>query len=417
MSPHFAKIDQLINTIERQADTGLSDRELRLRITWIIRARWALLAMLLVIVLMAAAQGYVISENSFVQLARGVVAIPFHITNPEAIFAVTGNRLYVEAMGALHGRLSVQIVLTGVAFLLNLLYHLLKNRVTHLRLFIVLQLCLDVLNNAGIVYNTGGGLSPFVFLFYFPILAAGILHSRQLSVWITTGSAILFGILAWIPGRNLFAPLVLFTPGPAYTTLTMMIHIFSFYMVAFLAGILVQIILRREGQLVKASAVLGDHLRQLGAIFSIAEIIRPGLTPEGVMAEVAPVLRGKLGLDRILYFRVEPAANRLALVSLTPDDPELRGLILTLDGPGIVAECARTGEPRNITDLAVLPATTNEARQHLGRNPFAVVPVVHRGAVVGVIGADRSRHVGVISDELFHILILLSRQLALILGH
>lgn len=413
-------IREYLTSLAASTDQHITERELRTRIALIIRLRWVVLALLLLIVAAAYAQGYVISENQFVETARGLVQVPFRITDPEGLVRDTGQRLYREAFAAMHGSLNLQALLTSVAFLLNLAYHLLRHRVRDLGAFIRLQLTLDVLTYAGVVYNTGGIFSPFIFLFYFPIIGAGILSSPRLGIVLTTACAILHGVIAGLPVTNLFSPLAVLSPGPGYYPLTLTVQLFSFFLVAYLSGILVRLLHRREEQLLRANSTLANSVQQLGAIFEVTEHAAPGISPDAAVALVLRVLLNRFTLQRAIYFRVDTATNRLVIAAVLPADAALVGTALPLrdargNPAGVSAGCALSGEPVNITDPHD-PRINRDTMRQVGDNPFAVVPVIVNEKVVGVLGVDRARADEPIGDDLFRLLSLLARQLSLILS-
>jgi len=372
----------------------------------------------MVIVVFAATQGFVIEEHRFIETSRGLIEAPLNGVNPEALIIGTGKRLYQEAMGTLQGRLNFQTILTAVAFLLNAIYFYMRNRVKRLIPFIRLQLTLDVLTYAGVIYNTGGSLSPFVFLFYFPIISAGILQSFRLSIIITTVSAIVYGIITLLPTNNLFSPLLYLSPSSGFFTLTLVIHIFSFFLIDFLVGYLLRLIRQREKQLQRSNRVLTDSLHQLGAIFEVAEVVTPGTSFSSVISGILKILLERFGLQRVLYFSVNDKENLVRIRQVLPENPALLGQEFPLrneagEPAGIIATCALTRQSMNIEDPAHDPRINRTAMSHIGTNPFAVVPIVINGNVVGVLGADRSAEARSIPDEHFKLLIMFANQAAL----
>ncbi|GMT42142.1 MAG: PAS domain-containing sensor histidine kinase [bacterium] len=136
-------------------------------------------------------------------------------------------------------------LLVSVTYLITIIYLLMLNRISRYMAFLYFQLVLDLIIETGIIYCTGGMASPFTFFYMFTIIASAILLSRAASWIMATSSSILYGTLVNLSFYGIIKPLPLisFAIPPTkqeFVFFNMLVHIASFYLVAFLSDYLSQ---------------------------------------------------------------------------------------------------------------------------------------------------------------------------------
>jgi two-component system sensor histidine kinase PilS (NtrC family) len=136
-------------------------------------------------------------------------------------------------------------MLIAATYLISIVYLLMLHSVHRHSLFLYTQLLLDVVIETAIIYSTGGLMSPFTFLYIFTIIASAIVLIRPASWVIASTSSILYGLLVNLEFYNLIHPLPLFSFAAVQTSqpfifFTVLLHITSFYLVAFLSDYLAQ---------------------------------------------------------------------------------------------------------------------------------------------------------------------------------
>ena len=150
--------------------------------------------------------------------------------------------LFQERFGGIPFPLVISSLIAATYFV-SIIYLLLLNRTTRHTLFLYTQLIIDVFIATGIIYSTGGGASPFTFLYIFTIVAAAIAIARPASWVIASTTSICYGLLMNLEFHGIIDPLPLFefmageTSRP-YIFFTVLMHITSFYLVAFLSDYL-----------------------------------------------------------------------------------------------------------------------------------------------------------------------------------
>ena len=150
--------------------------------------------------------------------------------------------LFQERFGGILFPLAISSLIAATYFV-SIIYLLLLNRISRHAVFLYIQLILDVLIETGIIYATGGGSSPFTFLYIFTIVAAAIVLVRPASWLVASTTSICYGLLMNLEFHGVIHPLPLFefaigqTSRP-YIFFTVLMHITSFYLVAFLSDYL-----------------------------------------------------------------------------------------------------------------------------------------------------------------------------------
>ena len=151
---------------------------------------------------------------------------------------------FQEHYGTIQFPLPISLLIAAT-YLVSIIYLVMLQWGYHHNLFIYIQLVLDVVIETAIIYSTGGGVSPFTFLYIFTIIASAIVLERPASWVIASTSAILYGLLVNLEFYGVIHPLPLVAymtnpGGQPFIFLTLLVHIASFYLVAFLSDYLGQ---------------------------------------------------------------------------------------------------------------------------------------------------------------------------------
>jgi len=151
--------------------------------------------------------------------------------------------VFQVGFGGISSPIPVSLLIIST-YILSIIYIFMLGRTRRYRLFLYAQILIDLFIETGIIYSTGGGLlSPFIFFYQFSIIASAIVLSRPAS-WITASTAsILYGVLVNLEFYNVIFPHPLLVyevqaVSQEAVFFTVLVHIASFYLVAFLSDFL-----------------------------------------------------------------------------------------------------------------------------------------------------------------------------------
>jgi hypothetical protein len=313
---------------------------------------------------------------------------------------------------------------TGVSLVLNLVYtYALRRGRFDLRKFVFLQLALDVLIFSAYLWRTGGVTSPFPFLYVLPILGASMLLSPGAGVAMAGLSSLGYlGVVVLesfgaLPHVSYFVALDRFTHRAGYVTLMVIVNLFSFFLVSGAAGFLMRTIRGKTLELRDANARLDRKAGLFQTLYQVSELLQERESLDEILDGICDVLVTRLNVDRALmyvadggelvlrrvsYHRRVPASSRASMRVRIPLDPR----------EGLTARCAVENRACNVTDPTKQEGINAELAQQIGLNPFALAPMAYRGAVLGVLGIDRSVGFGTIGDDELDVLKMFARQAA-----
>ncbi|MFN3534324.1 MAG: histidine kinase dimerization/phospho-acceptor domain-containing protein, partial [Desulfatiglandales bacterium] len=154
---------------------------------------------------------------------------------------------FTERVDIPYSRISerAHYILIAFVYFLSLFWALLLNRTTNKRKLAYLQLLFDALTVTCMVYITGGVQSIFSLLYFLVIMSAGLILGKRAGYILASLCAILYGGLGDLHYYGIISPMGYFgTPLTAYPEIMffyrIVVHIFAFYLVAFLTGLLYQ---------------------------------------------------------------------------------------------------------------------------------------------------------------------------------
>ncbi|MBN2495167.1 MAG: GAF domain-containing protein [Deltaproteobacteria bacterium] len=386
-----SKLDLAVALPKRIFEIGFeltdSTEELRKKIAWIIRIRFAVNPAVVLLMLLTNWQG----------LTRGA------------------STLSRETL--------ISTALTGViSVLINGIYiWALRKKTLDLRKFVFLQLVLDVIIFSAYIWRTGGVTSPFAFLYFLPIIGGSILLGPGSGMGMAGISAGVFASLValenWglIPHVSYFVALDQFAQRWSYIVLTMLVNFFAFVAVAGASGFMIRQVHAKTRELRESNLQLKKQADLFGMLYQVSEVLQHHDELDDVVDRICDVLVNGLDVDRALMYVAEGGELKLRRVAYHERVPEAGRTPMRVSIPmeaseGLTARCALENSPMNVTEPEKQDGINVELAQRIGMNPFALAPMTYRSQVMGVLGIDRSSRLGVIKPNEFETLILFARQ-------
>ena len=137
-------------------------------------------------------------------------------------------------------------------YLVTITYAFLLNRVKDLRRFTFVQMVIDHLFIAGLVYYTGGKESFFPIAYIFSIIGSSILFYQRGAFYSASLSTFLYGLIlllqlyGWIP-----PPGQIVTPEPGQVFYSLVTYLAAYYIVAFLSSTISEELKKKKGELIQ----------------------------------------------------------------------------------------------------------------------------------------------------------------------
>lgn len=361
------------------------------KIRLLIRLRWAVDALVPVVLLVLAAQGLTLTTR-----------------RPPP----TGMLDYLLALWP-------NLTLAAVALAINAAYRVFLRKRANLRPIAYAQVWLDIVIFGLMIYATGGIISPFTFLFTVPVLAAGLLLSFRASVAAAAFAVFVVGVTAALqhagilPVRSYFAQLAPLMEAGASVAGLVTMNAVLYFLIAFAGGALSRTIHQHEETLTRRA-------NQATMLYEVSSSLQGSHHLDEVLNQIMGILVRRLNIDRALMYLVSAAEDALDLkvVCFHPalKDPPRDDLRVHFDlkrEAGLTAICALDKQAFNVTDPLNHPLINRELARRIGLNPFALAPMLARGKVIGVIGIDRKFHGAIITHEEAQILAVAANQAGL----
>jgi signal transduction histidine kinase len=168
----------------------------------------------------------------------------------------------------------------------------------------------------------------------------------------------------------------------------------------------------------EVAATLRESLRANRAVHSVLEAAVADLSDEEIACAGAEAAVAVSGWDAGSVALVDGEELRIAAMAGLPDEvaAEYVGRVMRVDGPGLSAAIARSGEPQYVEDLGPLLGDEREVVARWGASCLAGVPVRYHGEVIGTLNlVDRERR-GFPDSERFRVR-QVAEQLGLALGN
>jgi hypothetical protein len=305
---------------------------------------------------------------------------------------------------------------------LNTLALVLVRRTVNLAPLVLFQLAIDALNFTFTVYKTGGAASPLAFLYYGPIFAASILAGTRSTFAVAGLSAGLYAAVVVLeaagvlPHQPWFPALEGVRSSTSYLALALLFTLFSLAMIAFLASYLARELRRRHAETAAANAELARRLRVMHLLHRTTGALNRSRDVRGVADFILGELLEFLRLDRALLYLAGPARLDLFMVKhrrRPRTGPTLSVRIPLRPDAGLTARAALERRPYNVRRPEESPLINRRLAGRIGMNPFALLPLVVRDRLVGVLGVDRSATLGEIGDEEMRLLEVFANQAAI----
>ena len=338
-----------------------------------------------------------------------------------------------------------QIIVNGinlvVMLLLNGTYMLLVRKMENLRPLVIFQLMIDIVHYSLTVYKTGGGTSPFTFLYLMVIFSGAMLVTSKTAYLMAGITACAFsGIVVFenigiIPHQDFFSPYSGLDQERSYLLLSWIFTVFSLFAFAALAGYLIGLSQKKQRQLARANVVMKKKNETMLLLYRTSKALNNYNSVRDVVNYILQELLQHLRLDRsLLYLNIKEEFLHLYMVktrekdgrveSVQIDDTadvspeeESKGLLKVniplVESAGLTAICALKQKSYNIQEPEKSTLINIELAKKIGMNPFAMSPLLLRGKTIGVIGIDRSFENGSITEEEFKILQMFANQAAI----
>lgn len=353
-----------------------------------------------------------------------IIRVRFFI-NP-AVFLLM---LFTNWQGLTHGASAMsRETLGSTAFtalfsvLLNVAYfYALRRERIELRKFVSLQLLLDILVFSAYVWRTGGVTSPFVFLYFLPIIGGSMLLSPSAGMGqagLTSAAYLTIVVLessGVIPHVSYFVALDQFAHRSSYIVLMVLVNLFAFVAVAATSGALIRRIQSKSRELEESNQLLERKANLLSTLYRVSEILQTHTNKEEVLDHICDVLVTDLNVDRALMYVIENNALLLKRVAYhqrnTSQEHASLRVTIPLDAhEGLTARAALENRVFNITEPEKQAGINRGLAERIGLNPFALAPMTYRHQVVGVLGVDRSTQQGSIRDDEAEVLQIFARH-------
>jgi signal transduction histidine kinase len=320
---------------------------------------------------------------------------------------------------------SAHLVVFGAALTHNLLLSVFHPSLNRLVQRNPASFALDLILAAMFIALTGGTHSPYYLFALGPILAAAFFFQMRGGLITASSFAILF--LAAIGAS------VTLTHVPVDVTLALT-QIVSFLLIAILFGYPSVLLARIQSasselalahsELVEKNASLEHTNRELESIHSLGIAMQSSsIDVFDVQERILTTITGELEFERAMLALVEPESqvlmgwltHRRSRWYETPD-----GLFHTTEIPlrpesGLVAQSMLEGKSRYVADAAP-PTNDPVTNARLNLAPYAILPLVMRDHVVGVLVVDNPDTRNPISPESLRSLASVANQAALALG-
>ena len=216
------------------------------------------------------------------------------------------------------------VAIIGVTYALTVAYALLLNQTERRRWLVDVQLVLDAVIVAAIVYLTGGINSYFSSLFTLPIIAATTVESRRGGVMIGILSCVLYaaivvGQYAAVPGFEPIPTQPL--PEMKLALFTVALNLFGFGAIAALTGYLAEGLRQADIQLQRAS----DQIEDLQAFSRhIIDSLTSGLATTDIEGRILTFNRAASNITGVDAARAV-GASALEVLNLPPEFQALFG--------------------------------------------------------------------------------------------
>ncbi len=165
------------------------------------------------------------------------IAYLFQLSERKSFFISTNNQFYY---------------FIGFIYLITLVYAFLFNRVKHLRRFVSVQILMDHLLIAGLIYFTGGHGSFFAVAYIFTIIGSSLLFYKRGAFYSASLSTFLLGLVlflqlyGWIrpPGQ-------IVAPEPSQVFYSLITYLTAYFIVAFLSSLISEELKKKKSELVQ----------------------------------------------------------------------------------------------------------------------------------------------------------------------
>jgi len=340
-----------------------------------------------------------------------------------------GLVLFLFAQARPHTAIEVSLLSAYRIFFLVLLYNLALTyfyiKTYRKDFFHVSLITVDCLIAGLLLYSTGGWRSPYYLYTFSPALTAALFFKERGAI-LSASALSLFYVLSHNFNGYTINKIIEMRVLDNY-----LVGILSYFLVAGFFAYPVMLLERLEGvraRLVKTKDMLSNTNttydianKRLLVLQEIGVNLQSALDLKRVLDIVLNGITAGLGFDRATLGFVDEQDKVICdwmSSSSNLDDKkvfeeELKGLRVPLSKEGgVPAKCIIEKKPFNITKILGSP-NENGLAASFNFSPFAVVPLIFKGEVAGVIEVDNAYSKRLISDNDIRILTALASQAAI----
>jgi two-component system sensor histidine kinase PilS (NtrC family) len=278
------------------------------------------------------------------------IAYIFQLSEKEYFFISTTNQFYY---------------FISLFYLVTIAYAFLLKRVSDLRRFTFIQLAIDHLFIAGLIYFTGGKGSFFPLVYIFSIIGCSILFYKRGAFYSASLSTFLYGLIlllqlyGWgrLPGQVI-------TPEASQVFYSLVIYLAAFYIVAFLSSTISEELKKKKNELIQKQV---DYNQLEAFNRNIVQSLDSGL--------LTIDLNGRINfLNRTAEKILARKGNELKNASIYDLFPEMGGVVeeMKRKAPGFSSEYQR---------YEAILAAENGGNIYLG---FSISPLTDpEGSLIG----------------------------------
>ncbi|MBK7858610.1 MAG: diguanylate cyclase [Archangiaceae bacterium] len=157
--------------------------------------------------------------------------------------------------------------------------------------------------------------------------------------------------------------------------------------------------LELKGELEKTNQQLSGRLQELGILYDVSRALNATLNLKEVLEGITALVPARLSVPKFSIMLLSPNGE-LEVVAAQPANAGSEGLIFAV-GEGICGKAALTRKSVYVPDLETDTIFKVRGGDNTkGRGCLLSVPMVHRGALLGVLNFERPEKAGISAEEI-----------------
>ncbi|MFQ5561570.1 MAG: nitrogen regulation protein NR(II), partial [Nitrospinota bacterium] len=240
-----------------------------------------------------------------------------------------------QARFSSHPVISPVTALIALTYLLTIFYALFLPAFKNLVGFAYFQICTDLFIETGIIFYTGGGYSPFTFMYLLTIISASIILFKTGGFWIASLASLLYALLSNLELFGYIHPLYIYPvsldESRGFVHYNLALNISAFFTVAYLSGFLAENVRRAGNELaVKQEDFINLKtyhevvVENMGSGLIAADTGGRILSANKAVNRITGYSFNELsGRNLFSFFNISPKKNRQTIQQNTPERYEL----------------------------------------------------------------------------------------------